>query len=99
MTTPLKEVIWGGATLLKIAEKPLGIGLVIGIGAGIANALILGIPMWISLLTGGVLGVAVCLVGSPAMKSELRARRIAESNRRKAMLKKARVASAFTAFE
>ena len=49
MTNPLKEVIQGSATLLRIAEKPLGIGLAIGLVAGGANALILGIPMWISL--------------------------------------------------
>ena len=47
MTKPLKEVIQGSATLLKIAEKPLGIGLAIGLTAGAANALILGIPMWL----------------------------------------------------
>ena len=43
MTNPLKEVIQGSATLLRIAEKPLGIGLAIGLVAGGANALILGI--------------------------------------------------------
>ena len=99
MTKPLKEVIQGSATLLKIAEKPLGIGFSIGLVAGGANALILGIPMWISLTGGAVLGLAVCLIACPGMKSELKARRDAETRRKHALRAKARTASAFTAFE
>ena len=99
MTKPLKEVIQGSATLLKIVEKPLGIGIGIGLIAGAANAVILGIPMWLSLLAGSVLGVSVCLFACPAMKTELKARREAEEKRNAALLSKTRVASAFTAFE
>jgi membrane protein implicated in regulation of membrane protease activity len=99
MTKPLKEVIRGSATLLKIAEKPLGIGIGIGLIAGAANSLVLGIPMWLSLLTGSILGILVCLVASPAMKTELKARREAEEKRSAALLSKTRVATAFTAFE
>ena len=99
MTKPLKEVIQGSTTLLKIVEKPLGIGIGIGLIAGAANAVILGIPMWLSLLAGSILGVLVCLIASPAMKTELKARREAEEKRSAALLSKTRVASAFTAFE
>ena len=96
MTKPLKEVLHGSATLLKIAEKPLGIGLSIGLVAGAANAYFLGIPMWLSLSAGAILGLGVCLIAAPGMKTELKARRV---SRRKAVLRKARTASAFTAFE
>ena len=99
MTKPLKEVIRGSATLLKIGEKPLGIGLAIGLTAGAANALILGIPMWLSLSGGAILGVGVCLIACPGMKTELKARRNAEARRKAALRSKARTASAFTAFE
>lgn len=99
MTKPLKEVIQGSATLLKIAEKPLGIGLAIGLVAGGANSLILGIPMWISLTAGAILGLGVCLIACPGMKTELKARRDAEARRKVALRAKARTASAFTAFE
>ena len=99
MTKPLKEVIQGSATLLRIAEKPLGIGLAIGLVAGGANALILGIPMWISLTGGAVLGLGVCMIACPGMKSELKARREAEMRRKMLLRSKARTASAFTAFE
>ena len=37
MSKPLKEVIHGSATLLKLAEKPLGIGLGIGLSVGAIN--------------------------------------------------------------
>ena len=99
MTTPLKEVIQGSATLLKIAEKPLGIGLAIGLVAGGANALILGIPMWVSLIGGAIIGLGVCMIACPGMKSELKARREAEMRRKMLLRAKARTASAFTAFE
>ena len=99
MSKPLKEVIQGSATLLKLAEKPLGIGLTIGLVVGAINTYFLGISLWLSLTSGAVLGLGVCLIAVPGMKSELRARRDAEA-RRKAMLRaKARTASAFTAFE
>ena len=68
MTKPLKEVLHGSATLLKIAEKPLGIGLSIGLVAGAANAYFLGIPMWLSLSAGAILGL---LIAAPGMKTEL----------------------------
>ena len=99
MTKPLKEVLHGSATLLKIAEKPLGIGLSIGLMAGAANAYFLGIPMWLSLFTGAILGLGVCLIACPGMKTELKARRDAEARRKAVLRAKARTASAFTAFE
>ena len=82
-----------------ITEKPLGIGLGIGLSVGAINTYFLGIPLWLTLSSGAILGLIVCLIAAPGMKSELRARREAEA-RRKAMLRaKARTASAFTAFE
>ncbi|MBJ63241.1 MAG: hypothetical protein CMB55_00385 [Euryarchaeota archaeon] len=99
MTKPLREVIQGSATLLKIAEKPLGIGLSIGLAVGYANSVILGIPLWFSLSGGAILGLGVCLIAAPGMKTELRARREAEALRKAALRAKARTASAFTAFE
>ena len=99
MAKPLAEVIYGSATLLKIAEKPLGIGLAIGLIAGAINAFALGFTLWLSLLTGAILGIGVCLVACPGMKSELKARREAEVNRTAKLHSKARVASAFTALE
>ena len=99
MVKPLREVVNGSATLLKIAEKPLGIGLIIGFSIGAINSFLLNITLWISVAVGAVLGVLVCLIASPAMKSELRSRRKAEQARKARLRSKARTASAFTAFE
>ena len=99
MAKPLTEVIKGSATLVKLAEKPLGIGLAIGLLAGGINSYALQIPLNISLASGAILGIAVCLIASPGMKSELKARRIAEQKRAAQLRSKARTASAFTAFE
>ena len=60
---------------------------------------ILGIPLWLSLSGGAILGLGVCLIAAPGMKSELKARREAEARRKVALRAKARTASAFTAFE
>ena len=99
MSKPLREVIHGSATLLKLAEKPLGIGLGIGLSVGAINTYVLGIPLWLSLTSGAILGLGVCLIAVPGMKTELRARREAEARRKAALRAKARTASAFTAFE
>jgi hypothetical protein len=99
MAKPLREVIKGSSTLLKIAEKPLGIGLSIGFAAGAVNSYFLGIPLWLSLSTGAILGLGVCLIACPGMKTELRARRAAEQARKAQLRARARTASAFTAFE
>ena len=99
MSKPLREVIKGSTTLIKIAEKPLGIGVIIGILAGGINSYALGISLYPSVLVGFFLGVSVCLLASPGMKSELKARRLAEQTRKAMLRSKARAGSAFTAFE
>ena len=65
MSKPLKEVIHGSATLLKLAEKPLGIGLGIGLSVGAINTYFLGIPLWLTLSSGAILGLSVCLIAAP----------------------------------
>ena len=99
MSKPLKEIINGSATLLKVAEKPLGIGLLFGVSAGVVNTMALGIPLWLSISGGAIIGVSVCLIAAPGMKSELKSRRDAEARHRAMLRSKARTASAFTAFE
>ena len=99
MSKPLREVIKGSATLIKIAEKPLGIGAIIGLFAGGINSHFLGISFYPSVISGLFLGISVCLLASPGMKSELKARRLAEQTRKRMLRSKARTGSAFTAFE
>ena len=87
-------------TLLRLwIERPLGIGVIIGIVAGSLNSIMLGVPMMPSILVGSILGLAVCTIGCPAMRTKMLARR-----ERKRMLsvndsKRVRATSAFSTFD
>ncbi|HIL66105.1 MAG TPA: hypothetical protein EYG33_08080 [Candidatus Poseidoniales archaeon] len=99
MTEPQMDATRGATSLLEVSEKPIGLGLTIGIVAGAGNSVVLGIPLWQSILSGAVLGVLVCLFACPAMKSTLRARKLAYLNRKSTINNRARAASAFTTLE
>ena len=82
-----------------ILERPLGIGFTVGSIIGLANALILGLPMLFSMLTGTIIGVFVCLVGCPAMRNQLARRRELEKSRKAALARRTRIISAFTSLD
>ncbi|MDC0055932.1 hypothetical protein OAJ94_02655 [Deltaproteobacteria bacterium] len=98
-----------GETLTKLSpkksllrlwiERPLGIGVLIGIVAGSLNSIMLGVPMLPSILVGSVLGLAVCTLGCPAMRTKMLARR----ERRRVLSvndsKRVRATSAFSTFD
>ena len=86
-------------SLLKLSQKPLGIGIVGGSITGIANSLILGIPLIPSIFVGMILGFAVCLVFCPGMKDELALRRKLVAARSHKLSKRARIVTAFTSFD
>ena len=90
MTEPQKDDDRRATSILQIAEKPIGIGLVIGIVAGAGNSIALGIPLWQSISAGAILGMLVCLLACPAMK---------RINRKTVTKTRARAASAFTTLE
>jgi hypothetical protein len=96
MTTPHVEFETAGGGLLAACERPLVIGIAIGLVMGFANALILAIPLWISLVSGILLGVVVTLIACPGLRTTLRERR--EANALKSSDKSQSV-SAFTARE
>ncbi|RZD46676.1 MAG: hypothetical protein CXT68_06125 [Methanobacteriota archaeon] len=87
-------------SLLRLwIERPLGIGVLIGIVAGSLNSIMLGVPMLTSILVGSVLGLVVCTLGCPAMRTKMLARR-----ERKRVLsvndsKRVRATSAFSTFD
>ena len=85
--------------LATLKERPLGIGLWIGIVFGALNAIMLGLPMLTSMLIGGVLGFLVCTFGCPHMRSRMDARR---QRKREVLLpesKQVRATSVFSAFD
>ena len=85
--------------LATLKERPLGIGLWIGMVFGALNAIILGLPMLASMLIGGGLGFVVCAFGCPHMRSRMNARR---QRKRDLLLpegKRVRATSVFSAFD
>ena len=87
-------------SLLRLwIERPLGIGVLIGIVAGSLNSIMLSVPMLPSILVGSLLGLVVCTLGCPAMRTKMLARR-----ERKRILslndsKRVRATSAFSTFD
>ena len=80
-------------------ERPLGIGVLIGVVAGSLNSVMLGVSILPSILVGSILGLVVCTIGCPAMRTKMLARR-----ERKRMLslndtKRVRATSAFSTFD
>jgi len=87
-------------SLLRLwIERPLGIGVLIGIVAGSLNSIMLDVPMMPSILVGSILGLAVCTIGCPAMRTKMLARR----ERKRALSvddsKRVRATSAFSTFD
>ena len=86
--------------IYRTLQKPLGIGMIVGIITGFSNSLILGLPLLSSLAIGGVLGLSVCLFGCPGMmKGQIAARRELEKQRRADRARRQRIIKAFTAFD
>ena len=86
-------------SLLTLAQKPLWIGIIGGSVTGFANSIVLGIPLLPSVIAGTILGFAVCLILCPGMKDELALRRKLVATRSNNLSKRARIVSAFTAFD
>ena len=86
--------------IYRTLQKPLGIGIIVGIITGFSNSLILGLPLLSSLAIGGALGLSVCLFGCPGMmKGQIAARRKLEKLRRADRARRQRIIKAFTAFD
>jgi uncharacterized membrane-anchored protein YhcB (DUF1043 family) len=82
-----------------ILQRPLGIGFTIGLIIGLANAIVLGLPLLMSMGTGILIGVFVCIIGCPAMKNQLAQRRELEKSRKTALARRTRIISAFTSLD
>jgi len=63
--------VYGAPLLPKVMQKPIGVGSFVGLLTGIANSLILPIPLLFSVPAGVLLGVIVCVIACPGMRSDL----------------------------
>ena len=80
-------------------QRPLGIGVIVGIFIGLTNSLFLGLPLLFSVISGVLIGLLVCIFGCPAMKNQLAERRALEKTRSAALARRARIISAFTSLD
>ena len=85
--------------LFPIYDRPLGVGFMVGLIAGLSNSFVLNIPLLYSAISGITIGLLVCLIGCPAMVKQLIERRELEKSRKAALARKARIISAFTSLD
>jgi hypothetical protein len=85
--------------LFPIYDRPLGVGFMVGLIAGLSNSFVLNIPLLYSVISGITIGLLVCLIGCPAMVKQLIERRELEKSRKAALARKARIISAFTSLD
>ena len=85
--------------LFPIYDRPLGVGFMVGLIAGLSNSFILNIPLLYSVISGIAIGLLVCLIGCPAMVKQLVERRELEKTRKAALARRARIVSAFTSLD
>jgi len=101
---PLPEASKKGSTyraplLPKVMQKPIGVGSFVGLLTGVANSLILPIPLILSVPAGVVLGIIVCIIACPGMRSDLAQFKDEQHQTRKELLARKGRKNAFTMHE
>ncbi len=82
-----------------IFEKPVGIGLWVGLVMGALNGYMYALPMLESMVAGGVLGAIICIATCPEMRTMLKERRNRIRRERMDNVVRSRALSAFTSLE
>ena len=85
--------------LPKVMQKPLFVGVGVGLVVGVLNTIVLGIPLLLSAPTGVVLGLAVCMLCSTNMRNELAEHKRAEDEYKQRLVDRKGRAGAFTRFD
>ncbi len=108
MTEPKVEMTFGVKTLGRsvvgqifnfLFERPLGIGFMVGMTIGALNSYFFGIPIVTSMILGSVIGVTVCIIACPAMKTIVKQHRERIRERNLAIKMRSRAVSVFTSLE
>ena len=94
-----KSSLYGSRLVPKIMQKPIGIGFFVGLLMGIANTIILSIPILISVPAGIILGISVCLIASPGMRNDIAQFKQQQREHRKRLLARKGRKNAFTMYE
>ena len=94
-----KSSRYGSRLLPQVMQKPIGIGCFVGLLTGVANSLILSIPLLFSVPAGVLLGVTVCVIACRGMRTELaQFKEIQRQNHQQLLARKGRK-NAFTMYE
>jgi len=80
-------------------ERPLGIGLMVGMTMGALNSYFFGIPIITSMILGSVIGIMVCIIACPAMKTIVKQHKERIRERNLAVKMRSRAVSVFTSLE
>jgi len=80
-------------------QKPIGVGSFVGLLTGVANTLILSIPLLFSVPAGVLLGITVCIVACPGMRQDLAQHKEVQHRTRQLLLARKGRKNAFTMHE
>lgn len=94
-----KGSLYGSRLLPQVMQKPIGIGSFVGLLTGVANSLILSIPLLFSVPAGVLLGVTVCIIACPEMRNNLAQFKEVQRQKHQQLLAREGRKNAFTMYE
>ena len=99
VTKPVRNSLYGSRLFPKIMQKPIGVGVFVGFLVGVANTLFLSIPLLFSVPGGVSLGMAVCIVACPGMRSELAQHKAIQLENRQKLISRNGRKNVFTTYD
>tara|TARA_B110000305_G_scaffold31641_1_gene30480 strand:+ start:276 stop:608 length:333 start_codon:yes stop_codon:yes gene_type:complete len=90
---------YGSRLFPKVMQKPIGVGSFVGLLTGVANSVILSIPLLFSVPAGVLLGMAVCIIACPGMRNDLSKYKREKHQTRQQLLARKGRKNAFTMHE
>ncbi len=108
MTEPKVEMTLGVKTSRRstfglifnfLFERPLGIGLMVGMAIGALNSFFFAIPIFTSMILGSAIGIMVCIIACPAMRTIVKQHKERVRERNLAIKMRSRAVSVFTSLE
>tara|TARA_B100000767_G_scaffold25660_1_gene22545 strand:- start:1656 stop:1988 length:333 start_codon:yes stop_codon:yes gene_type:complete len=91
--------MYGSRLFPKVMQKPIGVGSFVGLLTGVANSVILTIPLLFSVPVGILLGMAVCIIACPNMRNDLAQHTKDKQQTRQQLLARKGRKNAFTMYE
>jgi hypothetical protein len=93
------ESVYGSRLFPRVMQKPIGVGSFVGLLTGVANSVILSIPLLFSVPVGVLLGITVCVIACPGMRNDLAQHKKVKHQTRQQLLARKGRKNAFTMHE